>query len=448
MTVAFHTLGCKVNQCDTEALVGALRGRDIETVGFGQFADVYVVNTCTVTHVSDRKSRQMIRRVRKINPAALVAVCGCMTKKWDEGLPGELGVDFVFDAREPEGFFSWVGGVSGFIGDGLSHGIAGQVRNDGIQESQELIKPSRTRAFIKIQDGCDRFCSYCIVPYVRGKLTSYPVSEIIDQARVLVEKGTKEIVLTGIQAASYGDDISAEEGGVSLAALISRLSKVLAPEGLKRLRLSSIDPWGVTDFFLESVARSSILCDHFHLSLQSGCDRTLLDMNRRYTGLEYAKTAESLLKLRPEAALTTDIIVGFPGESDADFCESMDFVRKMGFARVHVFEYSPREGTAATKMPGKVPQDVKSRRGSAMRELADECQRNFLQAQIGKTLSVLIESKLDVESETKRESVYIGHTENYCPVKVISDRDLVNHIVETKIITLEDKVLTGHIGRK
>jgi len=410
-SVAAHTLGCKVNQYDTDALINQLKSMGLIVKNFSECADIYIVNTCTVTHVSDKKSRQMIRRARKANPNGFVAVCGCMAKH----KPDDAGeADFVFDARQPDNFFELVRTMKA---------NTPLLEMNSCPQQQNATDFLRTRAFLKIQDGCNRFCAYCIVPYARGALISRPKSDILTEASTLIDSGTLEIVLTGIQVASYGDD-----NGENLAALIRQVAKI---SGLTRLRLSSIDPWAVNDAFLSAVADSPTLCDHFHLSLQSGSDSVLQRMNRRYTTAEYAKTVEKLRKLRPACAITTDIIVGFPGETDADFQQSLDFVRAINFAQVHVFEYSPREGTPAATFNDQVPQRVKAERGVKMRALVAELRKNFLTSQVGKILPVLFETKNK------------GHSTNYCPVEVICNADLTNTIQHVEITTCTETTLMG-----
>ncbi|MCL2839445.1 MAG: tRNA (N(6)-L-threonylcarbamoyladenosine(37)-C(2))-methylthiotransferase MtaB [Defluviitaleaceae bacterium] len=408
LKIATHTLGCKVNQYDTDTLLGRLI--DFIPVPFTDMADIYIINTCTVTHISDKKSRQMIRRARKLNANAFIAVCGCMAKN-DPNIAQTIGADYVFDAREPEMFLTRV--------KALSHEVQSHINSESI-----VFKTSRTRSFIKIQDGCDRFCAYCIVPYVRGLPKSRPMSDILEEAEKLIAGGTLELVLTGIQVASYGDDLGSE----NLAILIKNIATL---KGLKRLRLSSIDPCVVDDNFLDVVKTLPVLCSHFHLSLQSGCNTTLTAMNRRYTTVQYVKAIEDLRKLRPNAAITTDIIVGFPNESDLHFQESLNFVREMKFAQVHVFEYSQREGTPAATFTGQISSGVKSERSKLMRELALSLQKDFLHKQVGKTLPVLFESKQR------------GHTENYCTV--LAENALSNTIQNVKITESKSELLFGDI---
>ena len=419
IVVAAHTLGCKVNQCDTDAVLGRLSAIGCTIGRFEQAADVYIINTCTVTHASDKKSRQMIRRARKQNPAAYVAVCGCMAQnvKDSAAMAQTLGIDCIFDARSPESFIQKVSEM-----------------DEGAGDCALLSHRNRTRAFVKIQDGCDRFCAYCIVPYVRGKPKSRPVADILAEINMLIADGVQEIVLTGIQVASYGEDI----GDTNLSVLMGR---ILTLEGLQRLRLSSIEPCAVTGEFLAVAASSPALCDHFHLSLQSGSDTVLQRMNRRYTTAQYVRIAAQLRQIAPDVALTTDIIVGFPGETDQEFEESLAFVQKIGFARVHVFEYSKREGTVAASMPGHVPDSVKSERSERMRRMAETLQldfyRDFYTAQVGKIIPVLF--------ETKKAGKWTGHTSNYCPVQVISDINLSNTIGQVAVTAYGPHGLEGEI---
>ncbi|MCL2357222.1 MAG: tRNA (N(6)-L-threonylcarbamoyladenosine(37)-C(2))-methylthiotransferase MtaB [Defluviitaleaceae bacterium] len=475
LKIAIHTLGCKVNQCDADALISALcaRGHDaFSTNDFNQNAHIFVVNTCTVTHVSDKKSRQMIRRARKLNPNALIACCGCLaarqtpastsdskadlhsddampdTKSDAPNLPMSIIADFIFDARNPEEFFK------------KTEELVATLESASGERDKTDTRPRlpRTRAFIKIQDGCDRFCAYCIVPHVRGELTSRPPHEIAAEAENLVAGGTLEIVLTGIQLAAYGQTTEYN--------LPSLIRKIAAIRGLSRLRLSSIDPWAISDEFLDAVQNSPALCSHFHLSLQSGCNATLARMNRRYTTADYAAAARALRKIRPNAALTTDIIVGFPGESDADFEESLNFVRETAFAQIHVFEFSAREGTPAANFPEQILPKIKNGRGKIMRELAAKLQSNFLLAQVGTTAHVLFESRehipdaaLSCEAknhfspgiqsrEKPSPALFIGNTENYCSVEVQSDENLVRTVQKVKITAYSNNRLTGTLLRE
>jgi threonylcarbamoyladenosine tRNA methylthiotransferase MtaB len=426
-SVALHTLGCKVNQCDGDVLLAALNAAGYAT-NRQPPVDICIINTCTVTHTVDRKSMQMIRRARRANPGAFVAACGCGVAKIKADAshplgsiaePGVGGADYTFDARRP--------------GDLLAELAKRFPPHEGTKPqgampcdvSPPAAKEGRTRAFLKVQDGCDRFCAYCIVPYARGGPTSLPMAEVLRKATESVERGAKEIVLTGIQLAAYGKD----NGEANLPRLIRRVAAI---PGLRHLRLSSLDPWAVDDRFLAAVEDAPNLCDHFHLSLQSGCDATLARMNRRYTTAEYEAAVARLLKARPGAALTTDIIVGFPGETADDFDVSHSFARRMGFARIHVFPYSPRKGTAAVNLPDQVPAAVKKERKEIMLATAAQAKQRFLAAQVGKTVEVLLETPTQ------------GHTANYCPVR-ISSRCVPNTLVRVHITGCDSDGLKGEI---
>jgi len=420
MVVAAHTLGCKVNKCDTDALLERLSDIGCIICNFNQVADIYIINTCTVTHTSDKKSKQMMRRAKRQNPNALVAVCGCMVRNTNADT---FDADYVFDARKPEDFIAKIAELNRIKVSSYKH-------NNTTCNLQ-----SRTRAFVKIQDGCDRFCAYCIVPYVRGNPKSRYVQDIITEVENLILLGAQEIVLTGIQVASYGEDTK----DATLSSLINQLSAI---RGLKRLRLSSIEPCAVNEEFLAVVASSQVLCAHFHLSLQSGSDATLERMNRRYTSAQYANKIDTLRKINPNIALTTDIIVGFPGETDEEFNESLEFVQKIGFSRIHVFEYSMRVGTVAATLPNQVPDKVKSERGLAMRTVAAKLQEDFYMSQIGKIVPVLFETE-------KNPGQWIGYTSNYCPVEIIepnNKQNLANTIIEVEIIASTQDGLVGKIG--
>ena len=413
ISVAAYTLGCKVNQYDTEKLLEKCRSRGCRTVPFEHFAELYIINTCTVTHIADRKSRQMIRKAKKINPNARIAVCGCLAKLSPETVR-EAGADFVFDAREAESLFQNMG--------------------DSFSEPARAAAPARIRAYIKIQEGCDRFCAYCIVPYARGSVVSRPPADIIKEAEALTRRGVREIVLTGIHAASYGKDL--------IKGSLPALMEIIAgTDGLRRLRLSSIEPCAADEAFLRVIEKYPVICGHFHLSLQSGCDATLRRMNRRYTTAEYRTAAEALRHVRPDAALTTDIMVGFPGETDADFEESMAFIEQSRFARLHVFEFSPRANTPAANFPAQIPAPVKSKRGEQTRALAARLERGFLAAFTGRTEEVLF--------ETERGGYLYGKTGNYISVRVKKPADgggnagLLNEIADVKLEAVTDGEMEG-----
>jgi len=412
ISVAAYTLGCKVNQCDTDAILGLLSNIGCVICNFNEEASIYIINTCTVTHASDKKSRQVIRRTKKANPNAFIAVCGCLVNKTPEAVHD---VDFIFDSRKPGAFVAKVAEMVQ---------LAGRV-------TQNARIKTRTRAFVKIQDGCDRFCSYCIVPYVRGAPVSRPVQDIEAEIQARVSGGTQEIVLTGIQVASYGEDTK----DTTLAAFIRRLITV---EGLKRLRLSSLEPCAITDEFLDIIKSSDILCPHFHLSLQSGSDTCLKRMNRRYTTAQYVKIVANIRAICPSVAMTTDVIVGFPGETDEEFAQTMAFVQQIGFARIHVFEYSKREGTPAASAPNQVAEIIKTQRSKQLRSLAETLQINFYKLQIGTVADVLFETQ-------KAPTNWVGHTGNYCQVQVSSGKNLHNTIKQVEITGYNQDGLLGNI---
>jgi len=334
----------------------------------------------------------------------------------------EAGADFIFDARKPDDLLAKLNEMP----------LVPHVPTQHAGFNTSTATAGRTRAFIKIQDGCNRYCSYCIVPYVRGPVVSRPLEEIQDEASTHIKHGAQEIVLTGIQVAAYGYDTG---NNITLPALINHLSST----GIKRLRLSSIDPWAVDDAFMAAVSNSPTLCAHFHLSLQSGSNKTLTNMNRRYITTDYATAANKLRSLKPNMALTTDIIVGFPGETEEDFKESLSFASEMQFSKIHVFEYSPRTGTSAANMPNQVPSHTKSARSEKMRALSSSLEQSFLSSQVGKQMPVLFESK-----SNESPDIWQGHTENYCQVKV-KGTNLSNTIQQVKITDITNNSLMGSL---
>lgn len=414
MKVAFHTLGCKVNHYETEAIKEAFVSRGAEVVGEEEFADVYIINTCTVTNIADRKSRQFIRRAKRVNPDAIVAVTGCYA---------QVAADEV--AEMPE--------VDLIVGNGRKSEICGLVMQK-LQEAEEpggrhadvLVLPREelnfyedmgrieagsdgmTRAYIKIQDGCDRFCSYCLIPYARGPVRSRPAEDIVEEVRALVEAGHREIVLTGINTALYGTEKGAE---CSLSQLLTMLDELEAPEGNDfRIRLSSLEPTVVDKDNVEEIIRHRRLCHHLHLSVQNGSDAVLKSMNRHYTRTEYLNIVKALRDYDPDFGITTDIIVGFPGETGDDFKDTLDIVKEAFFGKTHVFRYSPRRGTAGARLRGAVPEAVKKERAGILEETAEEVARCFRNSIIGKEQTVLIEEEED--------GYMTGYTGNYIKVYV------------------------------
>ena len=416
MRVAFHTLGCKVNHYETEAIKEAFVSRGAEIVSEEDFADVYIINTCTVTNIADRKSRQFIRRVKKVNPDALVAVTGCYAQVASDEVADMPEVDLVVgNGRKSE--------ICGLVMQKLSE--AG--RSDAAGSKTDILVSARPeltyyedmgqvtsagegmiRAYLKIQDGCDRFCSYCLIPYARGPVRSRPKAEIIEELSGMLDNGFREIVLTGINTALYGTEEGAE---CSLSELLTAIDEMPCPEdGDFRIRLSSLEPTVVDKDNVEEIIRHRRLCHHLHLSVQSGSSSVLKAMNRHYDRADYIEIVNAIREYDPLFGLTTDIIVGFPGETEADFGDSMDMVRLAQFGKTHVFRYSPRRGTAGAAMKDAVPESVKKERGAALESVGEETAADFIRANGGVTHTVLIE-EFD-------EGYATGYTGNYIKVYI------------------------------
>ncbi|MCL2406765.1 MAG: tRNA (N(6)-L-threonylcarbamoyladenosine(37)-C(2))-methylthiotransferase MtaB [Defluviitaleaceae bacterium] len=412
-TIAARTLGCKVNAYDTEATLSMFAAAGYTIVDFERGADVYIVNTCTVTAVSDRKSRQAIRRTARTANASnsIVVVMGCYSKNNADEVRDIEGVNIVIGMDERDKIVELVENYAGNT-DTLAY-----ISKDGRFLSQ-LISFSGTRASIKVQDGCDNYCAYCIIPHVRGCSTSRSPIEIVKEVQNLADHGCKEIVLTGISLDSYRFDDTV---------LSDIIRKVTVIDGVRRIRISSINPNGVTPALLAAFKDVPKLCPHVHLSLQSGCDKTLRAMNRHYTTEEYRRAVTSLRTVHPDMAVTTDIIVGFPGETDIDFEESLAFAKSIGFAAIHTFPFSPRKGTAAAEMPGKVKDSLKTKRVQEMLTLAERLKIDFINLNIGKTFPVLYEKQLKTGN-------YVGYTPNYLEVYLESDINLQYQILDTRII--------------
>ena len=401
MRVAIYTLGCKVNQYETQAMEAELTGRGHALVPFDGAADAYVINTCTVTAVSDKKSRQMIRQARKRSPHAVVAVCGCYAQTDPEAVEA-LGVDLVMGTADRMGFLDALEALSP---DG-GHPV---VRvDDALRRRQYEHLPAgglegRTRAMLKVEDGCTNFCAYCIIPYARGAVRSLPVEQAAAQARDLAEAGYRELVLTGIELSAYGRDLPERPG---LAALIAQVCR--AVPGM-RVRLGSLEPRTVTEDFCAQLAGLPNLCPHFHLSLQSGCDATLARMKRRYTTERYLESVELLRRHFDRPALTTDLIVGFPGETEEEFAQTLSFLQTCAFAQMHIFPYSRRQGTPAAGMPGQIPNGEKALRAHQGAELARAMEKSWLSSWMGQRVSVLFEEEKD--------GFWRGYTPQYIEVR-------------------------------
>ncbi len=413
---AVHNLGCKVNAYEAEAVRQLLEDAGYTIVPFTEDADVYVVNTCTVTNIADRKSRQMLRRARKRDPEAAVVAVGCYAQVRGEELERDPDVDLVVGSSRKTELPAL---LERFFADRRAVSIRADLTRDRVYERMEIARTeSHTRAFVKIQDGCDRFCSYCIIPYARGRVRSRGSADVLREAERLAASGVREIVLTGIHLCSYGKD--REEAD----ALPSLIEAVHETPGLERLRLGSLEPSYVTEPFVRRLAALPKLCPHFHLSLQSGCDATLGRMNRHYTTAEFAEKAALFRKWFRSPALTTDIITGFPGETDAEFAETVRFVESMRFFETHIFPYSRREGTKAAAMDGQLTERVKKERSRVLLELGRRRQAEFLETFLHRPLEVLFEECVSWKGGT----YWSGHGREYQKVLAVSGEDLTGRI--------------------
>lgn len=426
-SVAAFTLGCKVNQYETEAVLEQFTKNGCEIVDFGESADVYIINTCTVTSLGDRKSRQMIRRAKQLNPDAVLAVMGCYAQTAPDDILKIPEVDIVMGTNKRLKAYDE---ILNFYKTRTRKSLVEDIFK--VKEFEELSIThieNKSRAFLKVQEGCNRFCTYCIIPFARGNLRSRSLENSVSEARRLAAEGFSEIVLVGIHLASYG----LEKGKPELLELIEKIAEV--PE-IKRLRLGSLEPLIFDEEFTKKCASIPKLCRHFHLSLQSGCNETLKRMNRRYTAEEYALCVERIRKLMPEAAITTDIMVGFPGETDEEFNETLDFVRKIKLSDAHVFKYSQRKGTKAAVFPNQVDPKIKEERSKKLIALCSELRNEYVSSFLNKEIKVLFEQETE-------PGIFEGKTENYVTVKLKSDTDISGKILNVKTTACENDVLYG-----
>ena len=431
--VALHNLGCKVNAYEVEAMQQLLENAGYETVPFEEGADVYVINTCTVTNIADRKSRQMLHKAKKMNPDAIVVATGCYAKADTEKLKEDTAVDLILGNNQKTQI------VEALEEYEKEHAKQVQVIEINHTKEYEELSISSTaehvRAYIKVQDGCNQFCTYCIIPFARGRVRSRKIEEVLSEVETLAAKGYKEVVLTGIHLSSYGVDFPKEERE-SLLSLIQAVSRV---EGISRIRLGSLEPRIITEEFLEGIVKTGKVCPHFHLSLQSGCNKTLKNMNRRYSAQEYAEKCELIRKFYPAPALTTDVIVGFPQETEEDFEESYEFVKKIHFYETHIFKYSRRHGTKAASMDGQLTEAAKAQRSDRMLELHEIRAREYEEAMIGKKMELLLEEEIEIDGRPW----YVGHSREYVRA-VISKTDAhrVNDLVTVKAVAfVRDHIL-------
>lgn len=431
--VALHNLGCKVNAYEVEAMQQLLENAGYETVPFEEGADVYVINTCTVTNIADRKSRQMLHKAKKMNPDAIVVATGCYAQADTEKLKEDTAVDLILGNNQKTQI------VEALEEYEKEHAKQVQVIEINHTKEYEELSISSTaehvRAYIKVQDGCNQFCTYCIIPFARGRVRSRKIEEVLSEVETLAAKGYKEVVLTGIHLSSYGVDFPKEERE-SLLSLIQAVSRV---EGISRIRLGSLEPRIITEEFLEGIVKTGKVCPHFHLSLQSGCNKTLKNMNRRYSAQEYAEKCGLIRKFYPAPALTTDVIVGFPQETEEDFEESYEFVKKIHFYETHIFKYSRRHGTKAASMDGQLTEAAKAQRSDRMLELHEIRAREYEEAMIGKKMELLLEEEIEIDGRPW----YVGHSREYVRA-VISKTDAhrVNDLVTVKAVAfVRDHIL-------
>ena len=451
-TVAFITLGCKVNQYETNAMTQQFIEKGYEVVEHTQKADIYIVNTCTVTNMSDRKSRQMLRRVKELNKEAIVVACGCYAQVAKEELEKIEEINLVLGNNEKKDIVEY---VEKYIKNQISKKSEEdkryiEIKNTKVQQTTEIQKKietqiedvmnqkefvefgditftEKTRAVIKIQDGCDRFCSYCIIPYARGRVRSRKPEHILSEIRKIAKKSIKEVVITGIHIASYGKDFKQEYR------LIDLLEEMNEIEGIERIRLGSIEPLLITEEFVSRLEKLSKICHQFHLSLQSGCDETLNRMNRRYTTEQFKEITKLLRKTFEDAILTTDIIVGFPGESEEEFEKTYEFLKEIKFYKMHVFKYSPRKGTKAAVMPNQIDGNKKEERSKKLIELSNENEKAYNEQYVGKEVEVLFEEE--------KNGMWQGHTKNYILAHYKTEENLENKMIKLQCVEAEQEYL-------
>jgi len=432
-TVAFYTLGCKVNQYETDAMAEIFRNKGYEVIDSEEKSDIYVINTCSVTNLGERKSRQFIRRSKKTNPQAVICVVGCYAQISPEEVINIEGVDLILGTKDKNRIVDLceeAGRENKKI-----NAVENIMKTTKFEEMSSNSIQENTRAYIKIQEGCNQFCSYCIIPYARGPIRSRELKNIIKEAKVLVDKGFKEIVLTGIHVASYGKDL----GDNRLIDVIEEVHKI---EGLHRIRLSSIEPTLITDEFMNRLTKLNKVCPHFHLSLQSGSDTVLERMNRKYNTGDYRERVQLIRKYMKDAAITTDIIVGFPSETEIEFSQTYDFVKEIKFAQVHVFKYSPREGTPAAKHKNQVHGTIKNDRSKKLTDLVEKQAKSFMEDFLNTSREIL------VETESRKPGYVEGYTDNYIRVLVEGSKDLQNEIINVELIRIEDNNILGEIVNK
>ena len=431
-TVSFYTLGCKVNQYETNAMEQQFIKNNYEIVENTQKADIYVINTCTVTNMAERKSRQMLRRVKEINPSAVLVVCGCYAQVAKNELEQIPEIDIILGINEKNEIVQIVENYMEKMAEQDKRSQEAEI--DDVSKQKEFLDfgdvtyTEKNRAVVKVQDGCNMFCSYCIIPYARGRIRSRKIESVVSEIEKIAKEKIKEVVITGIHVASYGKDFDNENTSKKIR-LIDLLEAINKIDGIGRIRLSSLEPTIVDEEFATRLSKLDKICDHFHLSLQSGCDETLKRMNRKYTTQIYRDAVATLRKYYPEASFTTDVIVGFPDETDEEFAKTYEFLKEIDFYRLHVFKYSPRRGTVAEKMPNQIDGNKKEERSNKLIELSNNTENKHNKNYIDKTVKVLFEEFED--------GFFKGHTTNYMMVKVAGEEEqsdkFVNKILDVKI---------------
>ena len=423
--VAFCSLGCKVNQYETNAMAQKFVANGYEIVEFDEYADVYIVNTCTVTNIADRKSRQMLRRAKEINKDATLVACGCYAQVAKEELKKIPEIDLIIGNNEKNDIISII--ENHIAQKGTEDIVSDVMYKLDYVELGTTTYTEKTRAVIKIQDGCDRFCSYCLIPYARGHIRSRKIENVIEEIKKVVEEGINEVVITGIHIASYGRDFKGEN--IGLIDLLEEINKI---KGLHRIRLGSIEPTIITEEFVKRLSKLDKICDHFHLSLQSGCTETLKRMNRRYNTEQFRNIVNLIRKNYKDAILTADVIVGFPGETNEEFEKTYKFLQDIKFYKTHVFKYSPRKGTRAAVMENQIDGNIKEERSKKLIELSDNFEKEYNNKYVGKEVNVLWEEY--------KNNCYKGHTQNYLLAyyeSPNSDLKLENKITKAKCINAE-----------
>lgn len=424
--VAFITLGCKVNQYETNAMAQKLMENGYEIVDHNQKAGIYIINTCTVTNMSDRKSRQMIRRAKENNPNAVVIAVGCYVQVAKKEIENIEEIDLALGNEEKVNIVEYCNKILKEKMPESEEFLTDVLHTKKFAEFGETSYTEKTRAVIKVQDGCDRFCSYCIIPYARGRVRSREPEHILKEIKKIADQGIKEVVITGIHIASYGKDFKNKYG------LIDLLEEINKIDGIQRIRLGSIEPLLITDDFVQRLSKLEKICEQFHLSLQSGCDETLKRMNRRYTIEQFIEIVHCLRKTYPDVNLTTDIIVGFPGETQEEFNKTYEFLEQIKFYKMHIFKYSQRKGTKAAQMPDQISPEVKEERSKKLINLSDKNECEYNKKYIGKQVEVLWEEE--------KNGVYKGHTKNYVLVEkhMDLDKNIENTIEKVRIVDAKE----------